>query len=54
MSILFKSVITISVLSVCLLIFNSNSANLVTSLFLVLFVLKTLNNLSIGSIFILS
>jgi len=39
---------------ICLLISSSSSVNLVTSLFLALFVLKTLNDLSIGFILIYS
>ena len=54
MSILFKSVIIVSIFSLFLLISTSSSVYHVTSLFLVLFVLKTLNNLFIGSVFIFS
>ena len=52
MFILFKSITTILILSMYSLISSSSSTNLVASPFLVLSALKTLNNLSIGSIFI--
>ena len=54
MSIPFKSMTVTSICSLCLLISTSGSANHVTSLFLVLSILKTLNDLSIGSILIFS
>jgi len=52
MFILFKSIATILILSKYSLISSSSSTNLVASPFLVLSALKTLNDLSIGSIFI--
>ena len=51
-SMLFKSVTTTFIFSICLLISNSSDTNLVTSLFLVSFILKTLNNLSISFVLI--
>ena len=53
-SVLFKSITAISILSVCLLISHSSSINLVTSSFLVLSVLKTSNDLFNSFIFICS
>ena len=52
MSMLFKFITTMSIFSVCSLISSFNSINLVISLFLVLSVLKTLNDLSISSVLI--
>ena len=54
MSIPFKSVTTMSIFSVCPLVFSSSGTNLITSLFLVLSALKTSNDLSIGSVLIYS
>ena len=54
MSIPFKSITVALIFSMCLLISNSSGVNLVTSSFLVLSALKTLNNLFMGSILILS
>ena len=51
---LFKSVTSVLICSLCLLISTSSSANHVTSLFLVLSVLKTLNAISAGFILICS
>jgi len=50
----FKSMTTVSILFICLLISSSSGTNLVTSLLLVPFVLKTLNDLFISSVFICS
>ena len=50
----FKFVTAMSIHSIYPLIFSSSGMNLVTSSFLVLFVLKILNDLSIGSVLILS
>ena len=54
MSILFLSIITTSIFFMCLLISSSSSTNYITSLFLVLFIVKTLNDLNSGSILICS
>ena len=54
MSMLFKFITIVSICFLCSLILTSNSVNLVTSPFLVLSTLKTLNDLSIGSILIFS
>ena len=54
MFVLFKSVTTTSICSLCLLILISSSAYYVTCPFLVPSVLKTSNNLSMGSVLILS
>ena len=54
MFMLFKSVTTMLIYSIYLLISSSSNMNLVTSPFLIMFVLKTLNDLSIGSVLILS
>ena len=54
MSVPFRSVTTASIHFLCPLISTSNNANLVTSLFFVSSALKTLKDLSIGSILILS
>ena len=53
MSMLFKSVTAALICSMCLLISSSSSANYITSPFLVLSVLKILNNLSISFILII-
>ena len=53
MSMLFKFMTAMLMYFLCLLIFNFSSTNLITSLFLVLSMLNTSNNLSIGSILIL-
>ena len=53
-SIPFKSMTTALICSLCLLISTSSGTNWVTSPFFVPFVLKTLNDLSIGSVFIFS
>ena len=45
MSILFKSIIAVSICFLCLLISTLSGANLIISLFLVLFVLKTSNDI---------
>ena len=50
----FKSVTTVSIFPVCLLISSSSGTNIVTSSFLVPFVLRTLNYLSIGFVLIYS
>ena len=50
----FRSVTAASICSLCLLISTSNGVNLVTSPFFVLSTLKTSNDLSIGSVLILS
>ena len=52
MSILFKSITAVLICSLCSLILISSSANLVTSLFLVSSVLKTLNDISTGLVLI--
>ena len=54
MSVLFKSVTIVLICFLCLLISTSNSVNQVTFPFFVPSVLKTLNDLSIGSILIFS
>ena len=54
MSILFKFMTTRSIYSLYLLILTSSGTYHVTSPFLVLFTLKTLNDLAIGSVLILS
>ena len=54
MSILFKSMTTVLIRSLCLLILTSSGANHVTSPFFVPSALKTLNDLFIGSVLILS
>jgi len=54
MSMLFKSMTAISMFSLCLFISTSSSTYHITSPLLVLSVLKTSNNLSIGSILIFS
>ena len=51
---LFKSITATLIFSVCLLISSSSNTNLITFLFLVLSILKTLNNLFIDSILIYS
>ena len=54
MSILFKSMTAVSIYFLYLLIFTSSGTNCITSPFFILSVLKTSNDLSIGSILILS
>ena len=54
MSMPFKSMTTTSICSLCPLIFTSNGANWVTSLFFVLSVLKTSNDPSMDSVLIFS
>ena len=54
MSVLFESMTTALTFSICLLIPTSSGTNLVTSLFLVLSALNTLNDLFIGFVLILS
>ena len=54
MSMPFRSVTAASIRSLCPLIYTSSSTNLVTSLFFVPSALKTLKDLSIGSVLILS
>ena len=54
MSVSFKSMTATLICSLCLLISISSGANLITSLFFIPSALKTLNDLSIGSILILS
>jgi len=51
---LFRFITAVLIFSICLLISSSSGANHVTSLFLVPFILKTLNNLNISSILIYS
>ena len=53
-SILFKSITTTLICSLCPLILISSSTNLVTSLFLVLSTLKTLNDVSASFVLICS
>jgi len=54
MPMLFRSITTILICSLCLLILTSSGINLVTSLFLVPSVLNTLNKISASFVLILS
>ena len=54
MSMLFLFIITMSIFFICPLISSSSSTNHITSLFLVLFIVKTLNDLSSSFILICS